>query len=141
MAGNALPILLIGGAAALMLAGKKKKKKQFPGEILPPQLPPIGKLPIPEPSSGTTYVPIELAYLGYNLEGGKETIRNFQGDYNVVMMYQTNGKAKTFGILLEKDGIIGPRTKDAIATAQDIQNKNGPWPDVVKMAAQKFGES
>ena len=100
MAGNALPILLLGGAAALMLAGKKKKTGrtwEYEGPPLPPTTPPPPQSkPEAEPSPKTTYVPMELAYLGYQIAGGKKTIEAFQGDYNVVMMMQT-GRPKHLG--------------------------------------------
>jgi hypothetical protein len=39
------------------------------------------------------------------------------------------------------EGVIGPRTKDAIITAIDIQNEHGSWPDFVKQAAVQYGEA
>ena len=154
MAGKSIaPLLLLGGAAVIVMSGKKTGGSgrttgpAFPdGVPLPPPIStggggaPVGE-PAPDPESEEVYLPIQMAYLGYSLKGGRKTIEDFQADYNIVMMLQTAGKAKTFGMLLDEDGVIGPRTKDAIITAIDIQNEHGSWPDFVRQAAVQYGEA
>lgn len=114
MAGNALPILLIGGAAALMLAGKKKKAPSAPayGDLaLPPTTPP--PLPKSVKTSGSGYPGVSRSQM-----------------QEIQTMLVANGyDVGQYGL----DGKYGPATKQAVWEFQEdwggglvVDGKPGP---------------
>ncbi len=113
MAGNALPILLIGGAAALMLVGKKKKKAD--GLPIAPSLPSI------DPSKfGPTksYSPTKGSSSGYP-------------NVSRTQMVEIQNKLIALGFSVGPkgaDGLYGPATKEAVLAFQmKYMPKSAGW--------------